>query len=75
MIIGIGDNHWDAATQTVVGHKDLFVALMDQYGNPSPNPIPVNLMCSLRIRSTLITATGTVLVGMPAQWKRTLRYP
>ena len=66
MIIGIGDNHWDAATQTVVGHKTVFVALMDQYGNLSPNPIPVNLDVFIEDPDpSLITATGTVLVGMP----------
>jgi hypothetical protein len=62
--ISIGDNYWDAATQSVVGETVVFVSLLDSVGNLSPNPIPVFLDVQTKDPDvSLISASGTSVVG------------
>ena len=41
--INLGENYWNASTQSVVGHEELFVALFDRYSNYAVDPIPIVL--------------------------------
>ncbi|MFH1741945.1 MAG: hypothetical protein ABIH23_23325 [bacterium] len=41
--LNLGYNFWNPRTQVSAGHRVVFVALMDQMGNWSPDPVPVVL--------------------------------
>lgn len=41
--ISLGNNFWDAASQTVRGYEEVFVVLFDQYFNYATDPIPIQL--------------------------------
>lgn len=62
--IQVGDNYWDPSIKQVVGHSVVFVALIDEVGNLSPNPIPVFLDVDTKDPDkSLITASGTAIFG------------
>ncbi|MEW6238093.1 MAG: Ig-like domain-containing protein [Candidatus Omnitrophota bacterium] len=64
--IDLGDNHWNAGSRSVFGRTYYYVALMDQYGNLSPNPIRVKLDVAIADpKSSLIAATGQQVFGYP----------
>ncbi|MBI1387316.1 MAG: hypothetical protein GC154_02570 [bacterium] len=65
--LNLGDNYWDAETQSVYGHSVVFVSLIDQYGNLSPNPIAVELDVTVQDPDkSAITASGTTIYGVTA---------
>lgn len=62
--IELGDNSWNALTQTVTGRSVVFVSLIDSVGNFSPNPIPVQLDVFTQDPNTSsLEATGTFVLG------------
>ena len=62
--LDLGDNYWDPNTQSVVGRSIVFVALMDAFGNLSPNPLPVDLDVFIQDPDPIkITSRGDVVFG------------
>ncbi|HPA45003.1 MAG TPA: hypothetical protein PLG59_01250 [bacterium] len=62
--LNLGYNFWSASTQTYSGHKRVFVALMDQFGNYSPDPIPVSLdVEAVDPNPDLISVTANAVTG------------
>ncbi len=63
--IYLGDNSWDAATQTVDGYEEVFVALFDTFYNFAIDPIPLRLDTRIddpsadAITVTMSSVTGT----------------
>ncbi|HOE12853.1 MAG TPA: hypothetical protein PLQ35_03065 [bacterium] len=62
--LNLGYNFWSASTQTYSGHKRVFIALMDQFGNYSPDPIPVSLdVEAVDPNPNLISVTANAITG------------
>lgn len=63
--IDLGENYWDPNTQTIVGRTNVFVALMDAYGNLSPDPIHIELdTYTQNPDASLISVEGRQIIGL-----------
>ncbi len=64
--LDLGQNYWDPYTQSVVGRSIVHIALMDEYGNLSPDPIPVFLDVNVDDPDPSdLTVTGESIFGKP----------
>ena len=62
--VDIGDNYWNAMSQTVFGRNHVFVALMDIYGNISTDAVLVKLdVHTFNPDASKIAVTGKSIIG------------